>query len=134
VKVTKAQVLDLMERSGWTFIQAFLGVFGVVALGWLQQVLQWFLAGRADPLPPIDSVQAAAVAGASAGVAAVIALVKGYIATRFGNGTASSLPSVDEPLPPAIDEPIPGDHEDVGIPDDAEDEPDWVVEDEVVPE
>ena len=125
MKMTKAQVLDLLERAGWTFVQAFLGVFGVVALGWLSQVVNWLTSGRSGDFPPVDSVTAAAVAGASAGLAAVIALVKGYIATRIGNGTASTLPSVDEPVPPVIDKPQPGDHEDLGVPDDGAEEPDW---------
>lgn len=52
---------DLVERSAWTFAQAFLGVFAVANIG------------------DIEAVKAAAVAGVAAGVSAVLSLVKNIV-------------------------------------------------------
>lgn len=95
--INKDQALDIFERVAWTFVQAFIGVFGVVALGWLQQLVT-ALAGGTFVIPELTSLQAAAVAGVVAGVAAVVSLVKGWIASYFGNGTAATLPASVEPL------------------------------------
>lgn len=71
--MTRAQLLDIAERVGWTFAQAFLAVFVVTDL---------------------SSARTAATAGA----AAAIAVIKGVVATRVGARTAG-LP--DSAPPPA---------------------------------
>lgn len=81
--MTKAQWLDLLERSAWTFAQTFVGV--ILATGLLD-------AGSTD----LEAWKAAAIAAAIAGVKAVIA-------TRFGNGTAATLPATVEPVPPVAE-------------------------------
>jgi hypothetical protein len=91
--MTKAQWLDLLERSAWTFVQTFLGV--ILAAGLL------------------DSASFDLEAWKAAAIAAVIAGVKAIVAQQFGNGTAATLPAKDEPTPPVVeggdDYPLPED-------------------------
>lgn len=69
---------DLAERLGATFAEAFLGVIAVA-----------FTSGKVD----LASPDALVTAAAAAGIAAVVALVKGMIAARVGRqGTAALLP------------------------------------------
>ncbi len=58
---------DILERGAWTFAQAFAAAF--------------LASGRFD----LDTAQAAALAGA----AAVLSLVKGFVASRIGQPTAA---------------------------------------------
>jgi hypothetical protein len=65
--------LDIAERALWTFLQAFIGVL---------------IAGDM-----VDLSSGTLRAGAIAGVAAVLALVKSVAATRIGDpGSAATLP------------------------------------------
>lgn len=66
--ITKQYALDLAERAAMTFLQAFLAVFAVTDL---------------------STARGAALAG----VAAVLALVKGLVASQIGDRTAALLPS-----------------------------------------
>lgn len=73
---------DLIERAGWTFAQAFVGIWAVAGFDF-----------------DIDVVKAAALA-------ALIAVVKAQIigATTGNRGTASSLPSsLDPATPPPVE-------------------------------
>lgn len=80
--MTKAQFIDLLERSAWTFFQTFVGVF--IATGVL------------------DSTSLDTVALKAAAIAAGIAAVKAVIAQQFGNGTAATVPGADEPILPTV--------------------------------
>lgn len=64
---TKTELLDILERSVWTFLQTFLGIFVVTDLATAEQA-------------------------AVAGVAAVLAVIKGFVATKVGQHNAA-LPS-----------------------------------------
>jgi hypothetical protein len=76
--MTKKLFLDLLERAVWTFLQAGLGVF--------------VLADSFDA--NLDNAEKAAMAG----LAAVLALVKGVVASRVGDtGTAATLPATVDP-------------------------------------
>ena len=78
--MTKDKLLDLIERSGWTFIQTFLAtllVSGVLDAGGFD-VEAWKVAG----------------------VAALLAAIKAVIAQQFGAGTAATLPVKAEPVYP----------------------------------
>lgn len=66
--ITKTELLDILERSVWTFLQTFLGIFVISDL-------------------------ATAETAAVAGVAAVLAVVKGFVATKVGEPDAA-LPSI----------------------------------------
>lgn len=66
--MTKTLFLDLLERAGWTAAQAFLAVFTVSDLS-------------------------TARTGAIAAAAAVLSLVKGFVASRSGDGSAATLPA-----------------------------------------
>lgn len=73
---------DLLERSGWTFVEAFAGI-------WLAQGFDFNL----------DILESAAYAG-------LIAVVKAQVlGRRAGNeGTASTLPAdLDPATPPPVD-------------------------------
>lgn len=72
--MSRVLLLDLLERAFFTFLQAFLGSF---------------LAFNATDL---TTAKTAAVAALAAGVAAALALVKGFAASRLGDGTASTVP------------------------------------------
>lgn len=75
--MTRRLLLDVAERATLTFVQAFLSV--------------WLVADWAD-LTDVHLAQRAAVAG----IAAALAVVKGFAAARVGNpGTASLLPRRD---------------------------------------
>ena len=71
--MTKAQLIDLLERAAWTLIQALAG----------------FLVAYQT-----DNVTLGIV------TAALGAIIKGLIAQRFGNGTAATLPMADEAVYP----------------------------------
>lgn len=75
--MTRRLLLDVAERATLTFVQAFLSV--------------WLVADWAD-LTDVRLAQRAAVAG----IAAALAVVKGFAAARVGDpGTASLLPRRD---------------------------------------
>ena len=82
--MTKAQILDLIERSAWTFVQAFIAVLlasSVLAGGVSTDVEAW----------------------KAALIAAALAAVKAVIAQQFGNGTAATVPVQDEAVFPRDD-------------------------------
>jgi len=72
--MTKTQLLDLIERSAWTFMQAFVAV--LVA------------SGIFDTGGDFEAWKAAAIA-------AVLAAVKAVVAQQFGDGSAATLPAAD---------------------------------------
>jgi hypothetical protein len=74
--MSRQLIQDVGERAALTFLQAFLGV--------------WLVADWAD-LTDVRLAQRAAVAG----VAAALAVIKGFAASRIGDGTASLLPRQD---------------------------------------
>ena len=74
--MTKAQLIDLLERAGWTLLQALAG----------------FLVAYQT-----DNVTLGIV------VAALGAIIKGLVAQQFGNGTAATVPVQDEPVHPSGD-------------------------------
>lgn len=75
--MTRRLLLDVAERATLTFVQAFLSV--------------WLVADWAD-LTDVHLAQRAAVAG----IAAALAVIKGFAAARVGDpGTASLLPRRD---------------------------------------
>ena len=84
--------IDLVERVVWTFIEAFVAV--VIASGIFEQ--------NHFDLSKTDLMSLAAKA-ALAGIAAVLALVKGLGAKFIGaRNTAATLPPYeDTPLPPS---------------------------------
>lgn len=72
--MTRRLLVDVAERATLTFVQAFLGV--------------WLVADWAD-LTDVGLAQRAAVAG----IAAALAVLKGFAAARVGDpDTASLLP------------------------------------------
>jgi hypothetical protein len=81
--MTKQQILDLLERSAWTFVQAFVAV--LVA------------SGIFDTGGDFEAWKAAAIA-------ALLAAVKAVVAQQFGNGTAATVPVVDEPAWDVLDD------------------------------
>lgn len=65
---------DIGERAAWTFVQAFLSV--------------WVVSSWAD-MADVGLLRQATVAG----VAAVLAVLKGAAASRVGDQTAATLPA-----------------------------------------
>jgi len=77
---TKKKLYDIAERAAWTFVQTFLAVV---------------IAGQI--WASVDKVADAKKAAAAA-LAAAFSVVKGLVATKFGNtDTASSLPAAADP-------------------------------------
>lgn len=72
--MTKRFFIDVLERSIWTFIQTFLGV-------WVA-----FFDANTDGFFNGETLKAAVVA-------AVVAVAKGLIASRIGNPNSASLAS-----------------------------------------
>ena len=78
IEMTKDKLFDLLERSGWTFVQTFFAtllVTGVLDLDGFD----------------LDAWKVA-------GVAALLAAIKAVIAQQFGTGTAATLPASVEPV------------------------------------
>ena len=66
---------DLIERTGWTAVQAFVGVLAGLSIA--DQDIQW------------DTVFI------SAGVAALVAAAKSILAFQFGNSESAALPETE---------------------------------------
>lgn len=81
IEMFKEKVLDLLERSGWTFVQAFLATLLVTGV--------------------LDTTAFDLDAWKIALAAAAIAAIKAVIAQQFGTGTAATLPAETEPVYPA---------------------------------
>ena len=97
--MTRDQVLDILERAAWTFIQAFVGIVSVGILGYVSLVSAWANNGGVGDFPPPNALGIALIGGIAAGIAAAMSLVKGAIATHFGNGSAGTLPASVDPIP-----------------------------------
>lgn len=80
IEMFKDKLLDLLERAGWTFVQAF----GAALL--LTGVLD-------DTTFNVEAWKLALVAS-------LISAVKSVIAQQFGTGTAATLPAKVEPVYP----------------------------------
>lgn len=76
----KDKLFDLLERSGWTFVQTFFATL--------------LLSGVLDS--DVLNLEAWKVAG----VAALLSAVKSVIAQQFGTGTAATLPAANESVYP----------------------------------
>ena len=76
----KDKLFDLLERSGWTFIQAFFATLLVTGV--------------------LDSNGFDVDAWKVALAAAALAALKAVIAQQFGTGTAATLPTKVEPVYP----------------------------------
>ncbi len=77
--MTKAQLLDILERAGWTALQAAIGTLAAVTV--------------------IDGevLHEAAIVATSAFIGALASALKGFVAVQYGKGTASTLPEKYEP-------------------------------------
>ena len=64
---------DILERSAWTFVQAFVGVFAIANLN------------------DVASLKAAAVAATAAGISAVLSLLKNLIKQKVETWKKGSL-------------------------------------------
>lgn len=69
IGVVRTRSSNIIERVGWTAVQAFVGAFGAVFFA-TQEL-------------GIDALKAAGIAGGSAVLAALAALVKNLITTRL---------------------------------------------------
>lgn len=83
-------------RSAWrTFVQAFLGLFGISLLRFLQDVTSWGNGGHGVTFPAVGVL---GKAGVSALAAAVIAVISG-IHNGVEAATGSALPLLPKPDP-----------------------------------
>jgi uncharacterized protein (DUF697 family) len=71
IEMNKDQLFDLLERAGWTLLQALAG----------------FLVGYKT-----ENIYLGLI------TAAVGSILKGIVAQQFGNGTAATLPATVEPV------------------------------------
>lgn len=83
--LTTAQLRDVAERAGATFVQTFVAVFTPVVITAAQS--QTF---------DVPTIKAAALSAGAASGAAALSVVKGWIATHFGDGTASTVTVVSD--------------------------------------
>lgn len=79
--MTKAQLLDILERAGWTALQAAIGTLAAVTV--------------------IDGevLHEAAIVATSAFIGALASALKSLVATQYGKGTAATLPEKYESKP-----------------------------------
>lgn len=82
--MNKSQWADVAERTAWTLVQ------GTTAVG---LVVGWNALEGLPDLPP--GYQALAIPV----LAALLASIKGALATKYGQGSASTLPVAVEPVP-----------------------------------
>jgi hypothetical protein len=80
IEMFKDKLLDLLERSGWTFVQTFFATLLVTGV--------------------LDAETFDIEAWKVAGIAALLSAVKSVIAQQFGTGTAATLPTKVEPVYP----------------------------------
>lgn len=71
--MNKKLAIDILERTVWTYIQAFLGML------------------LAQSVLDVSTLKLAAVAA----IPAALAVVKGFAASRVGDPSAASLPPTD---------------------------------------
>lgn len=74
---------DALKAAGWSAVWTFVALFGLSAVGWLQDVAQWASSNGADPLPGLSVLGFAAV---SAVVAAVSGLVTAIVRVAQAKG------------------------------------------------
>lgn len=78
--MTKTKILDIAERAGWTYVQAFVGFLIASEI--------WTAVDRIGVLK----------GAAGAALPAALAVIKGAVAGLFGNkATASTLPASVDP-------------------------------------
>ena len=97
--MTRTQMLDVLERAAWTFIQAFIGFASIGILGYTSLIMAWASNGGTEDIPSPDVLGVALIGGLAAGIAALVSLVKGAIAVHFGHGSAATLPRSVDPVP-----------------------------------
>lgn len=102
--MTRAQMLDVLERAAWTFIQAFIGFASIGIFAYTSLVTAWASNGGTGDFPSPNLLVLALIGGIAAGVAALVSLLKGAIAVHFGNGSAGSLPASVDPVPVDFEE------------------------------
>jgi len=78
---TRDQVADVAERAAWTAGQTFVAVFTPTVIA--------AATGSID----VATARAAAISAGMAAGAAALAVVKGWIATLYGDGTAATRSS-----------------------------------------
>ena len=85
--ISRTFAIDLAERAGWTFLQAFVGTASAVIVG-----------ANTQNVVHLDFWQQLGAAGLGAGVGAVTSLVKGVTAGLI-TGTASTSKTVAAAAP-----------------------------------
>ena len=106
IEMFKDKLFDLLERSGWTFVQTFFATLLLTGV--------------------LDSTDFNLEAWKVALVAAALSAVKSVLAQQFGTGTAATVPAKVEPVYPG-DADLAWDivsEEDLAIIDSLESEPD----------
>jgi hypothetical protein len=78
IEMLKDKLLDLLERSGWTFVQTFFATLLVTGV--------------------LDAESFDIEAWKVALIAALLSAIKSVIAQQFGTGTAATLPATVEPV------------------------------------
>jgi hypothetical protein len=78
IEMFKDKLFDLLERSGWTFVQTFFATLLVTGV--------------------LDLETFDLEAWKVAGIAALLSAIKSVIAQQFGTGTAATLPVSVEPV------------------------------------
>ena len=78
----KEKYLDLLERTAWTAVQAFVGVLAGLSIA--DQDIQW------------DTVFI------TAGVAALVAVAKSLLAFQFGNPDSAAVPETKPVAPEPV--------------------------------
>ncbi len=71
--MTKKLLLDIAERTFWTYVQSFIGLL------------------LASSVIDITTLKAAGVSA----IPAALAVIKGFAASRVGDNTAAALPPTD---------------------------------------
>lgn len=88
-------------RAAWrTFWQAFVPLFAISLIGWMQQVVTWATSSDAV-FPEVSVLGKAAVTATIAGVVALVAWVQNKLENKAGSSTPG-MPRGSEPPTTAI--------------------------------
>lgn len=73
---------DELKAAGWTFLFSFIALFGVSAVGFLQEVIEWASSSGAEPLPGLSTVGYAAVSAVAAAAIGLVNFVVRYAQSK----------------------------------------------------
>jgi hypothetical protein len=67
-----------LKAAAWTFLFSFIALFGVSAVGFLQEVIEWASSSGVEPLPGMSTIGYAAVSAVASAAIGLVNFVVRY--------------------------------------------------------